>query len=421
LLRFSWFAATAEVVAMDPAGVGEAVLVATTTKCDIILVPYLVILKGSPSPSTLSLVKTLVVALATVTMLVAGCVTVTRVEPAASTSKADVGHFETLATSIVFSPDGTMFATAANRGSGSVRLWNTATMSEQSPLEEPRRTGAPVCFSPDGQLLAVVARDADTLTQVLEVFDVATRRRVASYGLQRSRFVSSASFSRGGKAILFVETEPHFRVLREWYQEMWLHEWDFEGGQLRSSEGPIEIEFMNPVLSPDGKLLTYARRGVDRLEFWDMTSRRQQATMEGPYYGYTVSNFPADPPIIFSPDGARIAKLYRRWGQIIETTDGRVRQISYQDTRAHTPPGAFSPDGRMLAVQLLHEGFQLLDASTGKALASVRESNAPVFTWSNEVTALTFSPDGRKLVASTISGKVQVWEVSKLNEDASVR
>ena len=64
---------------------------------------------------------------------------------------------------------------------------------------------------------------------------------------------------------------------------------------------------------------------------------------------------------------------------------------------------AFSPDGKLLAASLLTGGVRVFDAATGTALRTLADPG-------NETVSLAFAPNGDLLAAGTLAGTVELWD-----------
>jgi WD40 repeat protein len=105
--------------------------------------------------------------------------------------------------------------------------------------------------------------------------------------------------------------------------------------------------------------------------------------------------------LAFSPDGRLLAsadEAVRVW----DVATGRlIRRLSAGRPRSL----AFRPDGRLLVAACRRGAVMGWDAATGRALF-VLDAH------SEEVNALAFTPDGRRLV--TGAGEVRAWDLAAL-------
>jgi WD40 repeat protein len=63
---------------------------------------------------------------------------------------------------------------------------------------------------------------------------------------------------------------------------------------------------------------------------------------------------------------------------------------------------AFSPDGRLLAASLLTGGVRVFDPTTGRVLRTLTDPG-------NDTVSLAFAPTGDVLAAGTLAGTVELW------------
>jgi WD40 repeat protein len=100
-------------------------------------------------------------------------------------------------TSVAFSPDGKILASASR--DGTVRLWNVATHSQiGKPLTGHTGGVTSVAFSPDGKTLATGTGYRD---RTVRLWDVATHRRIGNPIAGHAGTVFSVAFSPDGKTV----------------------------------------------------------------------------------------------------------------------------------------------------------------------------------------------------------------------------
>jgi WD40 repeat protein len=144
-------------------------------------------------------------------------------------------------------------------------------------------------------------------------------------------------------------------------------------------------------VSPDGRWIATGTHGASaQLKVWEADT------------GRLVRDLPAEGMCVpsFSPDGRWLAATGRgcrlwavpSWQPGLELLDqGKC---------------AFSPDGRLLAVETGQGAVRLIDPSTGREYARLEDPDQ------DRADRLCFSPDGTKLVAvSNDSFAVHVWDL----------
>jgi serine/threonine protein kinase len=167
-----------------------------------------------------------------------------------------------------------------------------------------------------------------------------------------------------------------------------------------SSGGPID-NFVNPdahyvtgeAVSPDGKILTTASDGTDKVYVFDTKTGDVTATL---HYGSTAGTV----EIGFSGDGTTLA---------VNDTYGKDHTY-FWDTgtwqrfaEVPAPFAALSPDGKIMA-SISSGSVKLWDVSTGKVIGTRANPKAA------RASSVVFSPDGKMLAVGAQDGIVYVWK-----------
>lgn len=313
--------------------------------------------------------------------------------PSGEAMRADLG----IVWGVAFSPRGETLATA---NAGGVQLWRVATrepvgssLAAVNANLAPRTEALGVAFTPDGRTLVAASRDATV--KLWNVAPPATSGPtgvhtdgLASPGLtaerlKRTAFGHDAAFSPDGKTLV-TDDILSARLLR-------LATRRFYGAPMDGHGGPVE----GIAISPDGRLV--ATGSADgKLRLWSTATQRQ---IGAPLHGQAS---PAT-SLAFSPDGRKLASV---------AADGTLRLWSVADHRAiGAPLGddisslAFSPDGRTIAGGTSRTVL-LWDVATR------RRRGGPLTGHEQQVTDVTFSPDGRMLAASAGNGTVRLWDAA---------
>jgi len=185
---------------------------------------------------------------------------------------------------VCFSPDGAILATAS---SGTVSLWDVATRELRRPLESPDPLVHALAFTPAGRILATGGED-----HILRLWDVATGGRLAELGPRsegHSGIIESVAFAPDGRALVSGSWDGTAKV------------WDVADPArptlrclLEGHTGLVQAV----AYSPDGS--TIATGGADKtIKLWDPTTGRERCTLVG-HAGQVVT-------LTFSPDGKTLA------------------------------------------------------------------------------------------------------------------
>jgi WD40 repeat protein len=231
---------------------------------------------------------------------------------------------------------------------------------------------------------------------------------------------------------------------------------------------------VSPVVwSPDGKTLASVCSGL-KISLWDVAKRKERALLEsdlgricsvafapdgktlavghynndaktGPSGGislWDVANGQGKDVIqatfqtgvsrlAFSPDGKTLAAVERSKVEFKEgmytrialrnVADGKIKWAMDDDYGIGL---TFSPDGKtVIASTMLYEGNKWLgskvrrwDAATGKELSSLSNPASK-----NPCNALAFAPDGRTLAGADCEGNITLWDPASANVRATIK
>ena len=274
---------------------------------------------------------------------------------------------------ISFSPNGERLAVANMEGFP--RVWDLRTETEVLTLQGDMQPAKAISFSPDGLLLATGGDEG-----IVKVWDAVQGAELLSLSL--GGIIHGVSFDPDGTRLAAASEDGSVKV------------WDpISGRELLSlprQSGLYDIYFL-----ADGNLATAGQDGVARI--WDFASGQQILTLAG--HSSTIVG------IVGSPDGKTIATsgydgTVRLWDT---ATGGEVLTIPAH--QAIVWGAAYSPDGSVLASASVDGTLKLWDANTGILQRTFSRDASPM----DGFTGLAISPDGARVVTGGLDGTITLW------------
>ena len=294
-----------------------------------------------------------------------------------------LGRFElwSVRAPMAYSPRGDLLAWVD--WNGTLHLWDLERSTSIARAGGLANTTYEVTFSPTGETFASAGKDG-----AIHVTETTTAKEIVRLpghpgGADTVRFSpDGATLASGGadglirlwdapgwapagsltghrEGVESISWSPDGARLASGGEDGFLRVWDV-GGRKEIQAVPVNEASVSVVeFSPNGRWLA-SSGGDDEIFVWDTASWKQVAALEEPGGGVT--------DLAFSPDGILLAMAVR---------DGTVRLIdSYGEEEAVL--GGFLPT-----------------------------------TWGHpdRITSVTFSPDGRRLVAGSEAGRVGIWEL----------
>jgi WD40 repeat protein len=294
-----------------------------------------------------------------------------------------------------FSPDSRSLA-GANRDIAVV-IWDSLTGQKLHSFSFSPWWISGIIYSPDGKTLAVGVCSKTSPTGCAEadvlLLDIATGQVLHTL-TGHVGSVEGLAFSPDGKTLATGSIDSTIRL------------WDVATGQRLHSLTKHTYAVSAVAFSPDGKTLASAS-GDKTVRLWDPATGQLLRTLQGhTYWVYSVA---------YSPDGKMLASgsgdlTVRLWdpatGQLLRTLKDHGDGVNGI---------AFSPDGKLLAsvvgIRVLystsHDSFvRLWDPATGQLLQKIEGPPAGL-------RSVSFSPDGKMLVAAVWDYTIRVWGVMK--------
>ncbi len=290
---------------------------------------------------------------------------------------------------VVFSPDGSLLATAGD--DGFLRVWDPETQ------QEVLRVGGPAAgeawgpsFSPDGSQVAAVWREGAQGTDVATVLTMETGEMV--FEVVDLGFPTKTSFSPDGTRIAVATYDGSVALV-----------YDVTTGQelfaLEGHDGGVN----DVVYSPDGRWIATAANDATA-KVWEVETGALRFTIFGHAVGVT--------DVDWSPDSERLITgsldgTARIW-ELSEAGPRELMLLTSQDLRGGVGGVAFSSDGsRVMTAQHVDHAVKLWDVGIS---GNAEWLNLPPGNFGG----IAISPDSARLFASTPDGTVAVWDFETL-------
>lgn len=276
--------------------------------------------------------------------------------------------------SVAFSPDGTVLATADS--SGEIRLWQAATGHYWATCQGHTNWARVIAFSPDGHLLASGSDD-----QTIRLWDVQTQRCL--YTLQgHINWIWTVAFSPDGCLLASGSDDQTIRL------------WDLQSQQCLHIFQD-SLDWVQAVaFSPDGQQLVSA--GAQTIQLWDLKTRQCLHRFQG--HTQPVRS------IGFSPDGQTLVSGSE--DQTVRLWDVKTQRCLHccQGHSGWVWSVGFSPDGETIASASDDQTIRLWSVTTGQCLHILQGH-------SNRIWAVAFNPNGSSLSSSSDDQTVRLWDL----------
>jgi WD40 repeat protein len=344
---------------------------------------------------------------------------------------------------IAFAPDGKTLVTAHYEPV--LRRWDAATGKELGRALDGKGTFSSAAFLPDGKLLTSNFNENE-----LRLWDPDTGKEVRHFEGHKDPVLSvavapdgktAASASRDGTVQLWdvakgdeirrfsphpggafnVAFSPDAKTLAVSSVDHQIRLWDVATGKTRLPMTGHRSEVISLAFAPDGKTLASAGGYVEPVHLWDPATGKERGTMGG-----TDDRFVR---LTFAPDGKTLASpmwAYTMFVGDLET--GKVRRWPMKDQEGRHPEGnvldfVFTPDGKTLLSTDVTGAVCSWETATGKPMNKVKTTfiiGAAAFSRDGKLLAtggVTLSPGGfggpdEKPIPTPSEAGLSLWDVT---------
>lgn len=302
-----------------------------------------------------------------------------------------------------FSPNGRYWL-AANY-SGGIHLWDTNTGKEMPQLDMNSEghfgvfsDTLAIAFHPDGQQFAWAVESGSEGT--IGLFKLGSRKVIHTLGTYPQRPIIAL-------APVPVAAYPEHMMLTSHDTYNHLRMWDLESGILIATVSDMSTWLGAVLLSIDGTMAVVPSGG--NREIWDLTQ----------WHMRKLRTFKTDESVLdnngslstLAPDKTVLAAVSEDVVKIYSIDSGKLlHTLQLSDEISAL---SFSPDSKFLTIGTWEQSIQLWSVSSGKLLRTLQKSKDRVSDFdSGSINSLAFSPDGYLLASSSLDGTTKLWNIA---------
>ena len=307
------------------------------------------------------------------------------------------GHLSSVA-GVAFSPDGQTLASAG--ADQLTMLWSVTTGQRLRSFRGHTDQVTEVRFSPDGETLGSGGYDGSVKLWSLKREPTRARSRVLpELYLAGEHYERRCGLSADGRTFFTLSTNGLLRF------------WDSLSFETKTTVSGVPTDFNRSVISPDGR---YVCLGHHRDGDVSLVDSAQGRVSQFNAHGSNSVGF-----LTFSPDSRYLATVRQGefttngWEVIVwdlsEPDRGVPRKVTFDRSIKAEPAAfifalAFSPRGDLLATGDVFGQVELWDIPQRRQLAGYSAHPLTIL-W------IAFSPGGERVVTAAADGKLRLWDV----------
>ncbi|MGK5082181.1 WD40 repeat domain-containing protein, partial [Bdellovibrionota bacterium FG-1] len=286
-------------------------------------------------------------------------------------------------TKIRASQDGTRVLVETQ--TGAIQIYDTATGKLLTVLRRKATPLKAMDISSDGSTVITISAAPwwRTAWQTLELWDAKTGKRLKKFS-EPTEKTRDVRFSKDGKKLLIAADYGVFQI------------WNTEAGDALTVKGLVG-QHNSTELSSDGTRVILSSSVGSSV--FDAQTGQKVSTMVEPDDHYR--------PVLahLSPDGSRaLTTTSKQRLTLWDTQNGKSIMSVREKENDHLIAAAFAPNGVTFATGSEHGTVFLWDSKTGQGIDHFTGGKATVG-------EIAFSPDGRRLLATFLDGKVLTWDI----------
>ena len=284
-----------------------------------------------------------------------------------------------------FSPDGSKLATADS--DGIVRVYDLATLKTVMTFDAGEPSASSVAFSPDGKQIVAGYESGRA-----RVWDTSTRLQPTLLAGSASD-VDAVNFSPDGSEVVTASDDGAIRV---WHAQPNELQTEFATSLTGGTPNPVDWA----VYSTDGSRIL-ASDSTRLVYIFTASGKRQAVINPGTTVETAAWNNSGTEVATAQPDGT--VDVWHAVG--LRYTQVHLREPIHLNGSALYMD--MTPDGSRIAIVTSDDYYaiQVRSAQTGQLLQTLSSDHA--ISW------IEFSPSGRQILTSDISGQVEVWDLPK--------